>query len=199
MSTPAEALPSGRLADGEWHRLHPATPLLRGGIAFVAILGVIIVNLRDVAIEIIFGGDGFGDEYDPITYIIEHDYLGWILLAIIGGLILTILGFFLSWRMHTFRITGELVEVRSGILFRTHRRGRLDRIQGINIVRPFLARLVGAAKLEITVAGEDANIPLALPRLGRGRRASARDSDSCRGRNAHAGRRRRERRRGRIR
>lgn len=161
MSTPAGTAPTGRLADGEWHRLHPATPLLRGGIAFVAILGVILVNLRDVAIEVIFGGDGFGDEYDPITYIIEHEYLGWILLAIIGGLILTILAFFLSWRMHTFRITGELVEVRSGILFRTHRRGRLDRIQGINIVRPFLARLVGAAKLEITVAGEDANIPLA--------------------------------------
>jgi hypothetical protein len=27
---------------------------------------------------------------------------------------------------------------------------RLDRIQGINIVRPFIARLFGAAKLEIT-------------------------------------------------
>ncbi len=158
---PSQPVPSGRLADGEWHRLHPATPLLRGGIAFVAILGVILVNLRDVAIDIIFGGQGFGDEYDPITFIIEHEYLGWIFLAIIGGLVVTILAFFLSWRMHTFRITGELVEVRSGILFRTNRRGRLDRIQGINIVRPFLARLVGAAKLEITVAGEDANIPLA--------------------------------------
>jgi putative membrane protein len=50
--------------------------------------------------------------------------------------------------------------VRSGILFRTHRRGRLDRIQGVNIVRPFLARLFGAAKLEINVAGQDANVPL---------------------------------------
>ena len=63
--------------------------------------------------------------------------------------------------MHTFRITDELVEVRSGVLFRTHRRGRLDRIQGINIVRPFLARLFGAAKLEINVAGQDANVQLA--------------------------------------
>jgi putative membrane protein len=157
---PARAV-AENFSDGEWHRLHPATPLLRGGIAFIAILGVIIVNLRDVAIEIIFGGDGFGDEYDPITFILEHDYLGWVVLAIIGGLVLTIVGFYLSWRMHTFRITDELVEVRSGILFRTHRRGRLDRIQGINIVRPFLARLFGAAKLEVTVAGQDANIPLA--------------------------------------
>ncbi|UDF14407.1 PH domain-containing protein [Antiquaquibacter oligotrophicus] len=152
---------SNRLADGEWHRLHPATPLLRGGIAFVAILGIIIVNLRDLVIEIVFGGPDFGDDYNPVTYIIEHEYLGLIVLAIIVGLALTIFGFWLSWRMHTFRITDELVEVRSGILFRTHRRGRLDRIQGINIMRPFLARLVGAAKLEVNVAGQDANIPLA--------------------------------------
>lgn len=153
---------SADLADGRWHRLHPATPLLRGGIAFIAILGVIVVNLRDVAIEIVFGGgNDWDDEYDPITFILEHDYLGFVILAIIGGLLLSILAFYLSWRMHTFRITDELVEVRSGILFRTHRRGRLDRIQGINIVRPFLARLFGAAKLEVTVAGQDANIPLA--------------------------------------
>ena len=63
--------------------------------------------------------------------------------------------------MHTFRITDEQVEVRSGILFRTNRKGRLDRIQGINIVRPFFARLFGAARLEITVAGGDGNVQLA--------------------------------------
>ncbi|CAN5248274.1 PH domain-containing protein [soil metagenome] len=160
-SVPAVAPPRDlRLADGEWHRLHPATPLLKGGIALVAILGVIIVNLRDVVINIVIGG-GPGDEFDPFVWIIEHDYAGLILLAIIGGLLLFIAGFYVSWRMHTFRITDEQVEVRSGILFRTNRRGRLDRIQGINIVRPFLARLVGASRLEISVAGQDANVQLA--------------------------------------
>jgi putative membrane protein len=69
-------------------------------------------------------------------------------------------GFYVSWRMHTFRITDEVVEVRSGILFRTNRKARLDRIQGINIVRPFVARLFGAAKLEISQAGHDANVHL---------------------------------------
>jgi putative membrane protein len=62
--------------------------------------------------------------------------------------------------MHTFRITEEVVEVRSGILFRTNRKARLDRIQGINIVRPFFARLFGAAKLEISQAGQGANVQL---------------------------------------
>ncbi len=159
-SVPPPVLLTGRLADGEWHRLHPATPLLKGGIALVAILGVIIVNLRDVLINIVIGG-GPGDEYDPFVWIIQHDFAGLILLGIVAGLLLFIGGFYVSWRMHTFRITDEQVEVRSGILFRTNRRGRLDRIQGINIVRPFLARLVGAARLEISVAGQDANVHLA--------------------------------------
>ena len=149
-----------RLADGEWHRLHPATPLLKGGIALIAILGVIIVNLRDVLINIVFSGAP-GDEYDPFVWILEHDYAGLILLGIVVGLLLFIAGFYVSWRMHTFRITDEQVEVRSGVVFRTNRRGRLDRIQGINIVRPFIARLIGAARLEISVAGQDANVQLA--------------------------------------
>ncbi|MCY7411742.1 MAG: PH domain-containing protein [Salinibacterium sp.] len=165
MTTPLVRSSGGRLADGQWHRLHPATPLLRGGIAFVAILGIVIINLRDVAIEVLFrdpineGGDG--RRPDPLTFVLENGLIGFVILAVIAVLVLCIAGFYISWRMHTFRITDELVEVRSGVLFRTNRRGRLDRIQGINIVRPFLARLFGAAKLEVNVAGQDANVQLA--------------------------------------
>ena len=93
--------------------------------------------------------------------VIESGYVLPAIGAIILGLLLSIAFFYVSWRMHTFRITDELVEVKSGVVFRTHRRGRLDRIQGINIIRPFFARLFGAAKLEINVAGQDANVQLA--------------------------------------
>jgi putative membrane protein len=150
---------SAGLADGQWHRLHPATPLLRGGIVFIGILGIILVNLRDFVIELFLPGQD-GDE-DLIVVIAESGYVLPAVGAVILGLLVTIGLFAISWRMHTFRITDELVEVRSGVLFRTHRRGRLDRIQGINIVRPFFARLFGAARLEINVAGQDANVPLA--------------------------------------
>lgn len=154
--------PTGRLADGEWHRLHPATPLLRGGVALLAIIGVIVVNVRDVVIELVLdGGIGPADEYDPLVWIVEHEYAGLLVLAVLGGLVLFVCGFYLSWRMHSFRITDELVEVRRGILFRTNRRARLDRIQGINIMRPLLARVLGAARLEVNVAGQDANVQLA--------------------------------------
>nr|WP_236779059.1 PH domain-containing protein [Agromyces seonyuensis] len=63
--------------------------------------------------------------------------------------------------MHTFRVTADAVEVRSGILFRTHRSARLDRIQTVNLSRPFFARLFGTAKLEVAVAGQDGNVQLA--------------------------------------
>jgi len=149
------------LADGEWHRLHPATPLFRGGIAFIVVLGIIISNFRDRAIDFFFGGDnGFTGEGDPLDYIVEENLVLVALLALMGVLLLFIAGFWLSWRLHTFRITDEVVEVRSGILFRTNRKGRLDRIQGVNIGRPFIPRLFGAAKLEVSVAGNDANVQL---------------------------------------
>jgi putative membrane protein len=75
-------------------------------------------------------------------------------------LLLLLGGFWLSWRFHTFRITGDDVEVRSGILFRTHRRAPLDRVQGVNLTRPMVARLLGAAKLEVVGAGLDSNVKL---------------------------------------
>ena len=147
------------LADGEWHRLHPASPLLRGGIFIVAVLGFIVANLRERLIDVFFGVPRYGG--DPIDAILERGAVGWALLVVAVVLLLLLAFFYLSWRMHTFRVTGEIVEVRSGMLFRSNRRARLDRIQGVNIVRPFIPRLIGAAKLEVSVAGQDANVQLA--------------------------------------
>jgi putative membrane protein len=156
----ATAVPEtvARLTDGEWHRLHPASPLLKGGIALIAILGVVIANLRERLIALFL--PHYGEGGDPVDYIVNNGYLLQALLVIGGLLVLFIAGFYVSWRMHSFRITDEVVEVRSGILFRTNRKARLDRIQGINVVRPFIARLFGAAKLEISQAGHDANVQL---------------------------------------
>ncbi len=148
-----------QLTDGQWHRLHPATPLLRGAIALIVILGFVLGNLRDTVIQLIVGGPRAPE--DPLDLIYSRGLTGIVLLVVSTGLIVFMIAFYFSWRMHTFRITDELVEVRSGILFRTNRKGRLDRIQGINIVRPFFARLFGSAKLEVNVAGQDANIQLA--------------------------------------
>ncbi|MFT4029939.1 MAG: PH domain-containing protein [Protaetiibacter sp.] len=151
------------LADGEWHRLHPATPLLRGGIAFIAIVGILVANLRERVIDALIPGadcpPGVCEE-DPITILLDR----YLLLALLGlalVLLIVIGAFWLSWRLNTFRVTDEVVEVRQGVLFRSHRKARLDRIQGVGITRSLFARVFGAAKLEISAAGSDANMQLA--------------------------------------
>lgn len=166
---PEAMLPGGgstHLADGEWHRLHPATPLLRGGLALVAIAGILIANLRERLVEWFLPGvacpPGADDcsNGDPVSYLIDSGNLLIALAAALGVVLIVIVFFYISWRMHTFRITAEVVEVRSGVLFRTHRKARLDRIQGVSINRPLFARIFGAAKLEVEVAGQDANVQL---------------------------------------
>jgi putative membrane protein len=162
---PPQGAPTG-LADGEWHRLHPLTPLLRGGLGFIAIIGIIVANLRERLFEwflpglVCPPGEDCGQD-DPFGYVVDNGYALIVLLGLLAVLLLCVAVFYVSWRMHTFRITDEVVEVRSGVLFRTHRKARLDRIQGVSIVRPLFARLFGTAKLEVEVAGQDANVPLA--------------------------------------
>jgi putative membrane protein len=145
----------------EWHRLHPATPLLRGGIVVIAILGFLIVQFRDLILGSVIGSVvGEQPEEDPL--------LRWFgantLLAVGAAIVIigVIIGIgWLSWRMHAYRVTDELVEEREGILWRRHRRGRLDRVQGVDIGRPFFARLFGAARIEVSMAGSDGSIRLA--------------------------------------
>lgn len=163
------------LADGEWHRLHPASPLLRGGLVFLAVLGFVLANLRERIVEVflllvspVVPGDpyeppaGWSGDWaeDPLGGIVVNGLIGWALAGLAVVIVLVIGAFHLAWRMHTFRVTPEALEVRSGILFRSHRSARLDRIQGINLNRPLFARLFGTAKLDVSVAGQSGNVDL---------------------------------------
>ncbi|MBM7464265.1 putative membrane protein [Microbacterium dextranolyticum] len=150
------------LSDGEWHRLHPLTPVLRGGLFLIVVIGFVVANLRDRLVVLFFPGLGEWERYegDPVDYVWENNL--WLVagLVVLGALLILLGVFWLSWRFHTFRITGDDVEVRSGVLFRTHRRAPLDRVQGVNLTRPMVARLLGTAKLEVVGAGLDANVKL---------------------------------------
>lgn len=163
------------LADGEWHRPIPATPLLRGGLALVAIAGILIANFRERVIGLFLGQGGYNG--DPVTMIIDSGFLPLALLAALAVVAVVIVLFYASWRMYTFRVTDELVEVRSGVLFRSHRRARLDRIQGVGIQRSLFARVFGAARLELQAAGHDANVRIEYLR---GRDADALRADILR-------------------
>ena len=163
-SPAARALVRSPLSDGEWQRLHPLTPLLRGGLFLLVIIGVIVANLRERLFELFLPAvtdlpPGVIPP-DPVDFILANN-----LILIAGGgalavLIVLLVIFRLSWRFHTFRISDDDVEVRSGVLFRTHRRAPLDRVQGVNLTRPMVARLLGLAKLEVVGAGLDSNVKL---------------------------------------
>jgi putative membrane protein len=153
------------LSDGEWHRMHPLTPLLRGGLFLLVVVGIVVANLRERLlawlIPVFSPSLPDGDvPPDPVDYVLSHGYIVPVLLAVLGVLVLLLVAFGVSWRFHTFRITEDDVEVRSGVLFRTYRRAPLDRVQGVNLTRPVVARLFGLAKLEVVGAGTDANVRL---------------------------------------
>ncbi len=121
-------------SDGEWHRLHPLTPLLRGGLTLVVIVGLIVANLRERLVEWVF--PVFTDlppgelPPDPVDFLLANNLILIAAAAALVVLIVLLVLFRLSWRFHTLRISEDDVEVRSGVLFRTHRRAPLDRVQG---------------------------------------------------------------------
>lgn len=157
MTIPA-APPSSRYVDGQWHRLHPATPLLRGGIGLVAVLLYVAGNLRERLVAWLFGLPDVGG--DPVDEIGRHHLVGPATLIVLAILVVGIGLFWLSWRASEFRIDGDDVTVRYGVLLRRTRTAKLDRIQGVTLSRPLLARLVGAARVELDVAGQNANVRL---------------------------------------
>lgn len=148
------------LVDGEWHRLHPATPLLRGGLSLIIFLGILFSIFRDRLIAV-FVPDEFDAEWnrDPFAEFIVTQLL-WVTLGVIVLVLLLIALFWAGWRVHRFRITGDAVEVQQGIFVRKHRRAPLSRIQAINIQKPWFARLLGACKFEVQQAGNDSNVDL---------------------------------------
>ncbi|WP_101847431.1 PH domain-containing protein [Zhihengliuella sp. ISTPL4] len=163
---PAGAPPT-HLADGEWHRMHPLTPLFKGGLALIIVGGIVIANMRDRVIAWLVGRfapeDAHYDDYtggDPVDWVLANNFALIALLGLLALVVVLVAIFWFVWRFQQFRITGDHVEVRKGIIFRSHRRAPLDRVQGVNLTRPFPARIIGLAKLEVVGAGTDANVAL---------------------------------------
>ncbi|HRO30759.1 PH domain-containing protein [Citricoccus sp.] len=152
--------PRPAAVDGDWHRVHPVSPLVRGWVALVAVLFII-------------GQNAFEDIYRAATTGALFANTGALGLgaAIVGGVFLLILGgFFLSWRFTRYRMGADKVEVRSGVVFRQHRHARLDRVQAVDIKQPLLARIAGLAELKFETAdGGDSAMSLSFLRMDEAR------------------------------
>ena len=137
--------------------MHPLTPLVR--------------SWRVVVIVLVFIVQGWGDNIarDGVPDLHRPD-VGGRILAGGGAAVVVVLAIgigyaVLSWRTTRFRVADEALELHSGILFRQHRRARLDRIQTVDVVQPFVARLAGLARLTVEVAGgSDSSITLSFLR-----------------------------------
>ena len=114
---------SSSLADGKWHRLHPLTPLFRGGLVLVVVIGIVLANLRERVVYwaiSIFGGDVDIDieDGDPVGWAIDWTVGNNLILvaglALLAALLIVCGAFWLVWRKHEFRITEEHVEVGGG-------------------------------------------------------------------------------------
>ena len=167
-------LPGASDADG-WRRMHPLSPLLRGGLALIVIAGIIIANFRDHFVQFFVANNvADGDSSAEVDVSGDGDFVGLyeflvaegLLLVALGGILLVILLImlfsWLTWRFATYRITEAAVEVRGGIVFRSHRRAPLERIQSVNLQRSLLARALGLTKIEVVTAGQGGKVELSF-------------------------------------
>jgi putative membrane protein len=112
----------------EWKRLHPLSPIVRGGRATIAVGTVLLLSL-------LAGRGSRGSTPE---------------LVIVG--IVVVLGF-VSWFVTRWRIDGDDLRIESGVLRRQSLRFPLSQVQAIDIVRPGLARIFGVAELRLRTGG----------------------------------------------
>ncbi len=145
-SGPVGARPAGR--GGDWHRLHPLSPFVRSW--HVLVIAMVIFGQEAAKNFVSHGGEdsqGSGVQQVSSTQVLEIVGVVALGLLVVVGLML------LSWSVTRFRVTDQAIEINSGVLSRRHRSARLDRLQAVDVVQPFVARIVGLAKLDVEVAG----------------------------------------------
>ncbi|MBT2515762.1 PH domain-containing protein [Arthrobacter sp. ISL-30] len=150
-----DAAPGTPSSDGDWLRVHPASPFVRGWVALAAV-------------GYFFGRETF-ERMLQGRDLIDPNLNGRAPLLLFGGialLLLTVAGFILSWYFTRYQVAGGYVRVNTGFLFRQQRQARLDRVQAIDIVQPLLARIFGLAELKFEVAdASESAVRLAYLRL----------------------------------
>lgn len=140
-----------------WRRAHPLSPLVRSWLIIVAFLFGIVRP----AVEDFFRGD------DPLTFqdlatvrppesgmLVWLHLFGsfWLPVAAVLVFLLLLVPFFLTWFFYRFAVDTSNVYIKSGMLFKTERKARLDRVQSIDVNRPLVARILGLAELKFDVA-----------------------------------------------
>ena len=110
-------------------RLSPLTPFVRGPILIVAFIGA---SWDDVILDHQLGFAGV-----------------MLLVLLVAGAAYGLV----SWLVTKYWIDEAELRIDSGVLVRRSRRIRIDRLQGVDIAQPLVARVLGLAELRFDVAG----------------------------------------------
>ncbi|ENO18561.1 hypothetical protein HMPREF9004_0610 [Schaalia cardiffensis F0333] len=135
----------GAIAEGQWRRLHPLSPLIKAWKGVTVLLAIVLFQNTNLFVNTLSSNYAHSLGTGRIVLIAVGGLLG---LVLILGLIS-----YLSWRVTRFAVTDSGVYYRSGILLRTLKQARLERIQGVDIQHPLLGRVFGLGTIDIEVAG----------------------------------------------
>ncbi|HEY5160786.1 MAG TPA: PH domain-containing protein [Gaiellaceae bacterium] len=112
-----------------WHRLHPLSPIVRGGRDTITVAFLLLISL--------LGARGSSSH----------------LIVEIGIGVVPVVLLFVSWLVTRWRIDGDDLRIELGVLRRQSLRFPLSQVQAIDVVRPGLARIFGVAELRLRTAG----------------------------------------------
>lgn len=125
-----------------WHRVHPASPAIRGWLAVIAVLVIFGRNFIEQLVQSTASGRR-GEGGLPLWIV---------LLVVVAAIVVFGVGFVLSWFFTRYQVTDDHVRINSGFIFRQQRQARIDRVQAIDVVQPLLARVFNLAELKFEVA-----------------------------------------------
>jgi putative membrane protein len=114
----------------DWQRLHPLSPVVGMGGLVLALL------------VLLAGTESSGGRSGNVVV-----YLALVPLVIVLGVV--------RWLVTRWKLDGVTLRIETGLLRRDSRQLPLARIQAVDVVRPFLARLLGMAELRIRLAGSN--------------------------------------------
>ncbi|MDO5077125.1 PH domain-containing protein [Corynebacterium sp.] len=131
----------------QYQRVHRLTPLLKFWQFILAAIAVAVVNLNQELLRDI------RDLLNEVTTI--PSWLGALVIfagfAIACGLVWAISGVW--WRAYGYRLDGEEISVKSGVLNTKLRTARYDRIQAVDVVENVISRIFGVAAVRVETAG----------------------------------------------
>ncbi|HLS02611.1 MAG TPA: PH domain-containing protein [Beutenbergiaceae bacterium] len=119
-------------------RVSPITPLLEAWKAATALIAFAV-----------WQGRGLVQDANLSWLVMGGVFVAVVFLSAVLSLVYN----FFAWRRLSYGFDADSVYVHSGILFRSQRHVRLDRIQAVNLLRPVVARIFGFVAVQVTSAG----------------------------------------------